>query len=474
MNKSVNHSALKRIQSLLDAGSFVEIGAGINARSTNFHLYKETTPADGVITGYGLIDGRLVYIYSQDSTILGGSIGEMHSRKITQLYDMAMNMGAPIIGILDCSGIRLQESIDALYGLGSIYKKQSLASGVIPQLTIVMGNCGGGISMIPALSDFTFIESETGNLFLQSPNTIPKNSREKCDTSKVDWKASHSQNIDICGTEDEIYNEVRRFIGILPSNNRSSVVQEVCNDDLNRLCEGIDSIAADTAALLSLIADNYEYIETKKFTAKELSTGFIRLNGMTIGCIANRRSMSDSETISSDVLTADGMQKAASFVKFCDSFRIPLLTLCNASGFESSFEAEIHGSSSCTAFISAYAYATIPKVTIILERAMGSAGIVMGSKSLGTNLVFAWNDAQIGAMDGVHASKILYEGESTAMLRQKAIEYDALYNKASASASRGYVDVLIKPEDTRKYAISAFDMLATKMEARSYKKHPSV
>lgn len=474
MNKSANNSAFTRIQSLLDAGSFVEIGANVNARSTNFHLYKEQTPADGVITGYGLIDGRLVYVYSQDSSVLGGSIGEMHSRKITQLYDMALKMGAPVIGILDCSGIRLQESTDALQGLGSIYQKQALASGVIPQFTIVMGNCGGGVSILPALSDFTFVESKKGNLFLQSPNTIPENSREKCDTSSADWKASHSQNIDICGTTEEIYAEVRRLIGILPSNNRFSVVQEPCVDNLNRLCEGINNVVGDTTTILSMLGDNYEYIETKKFTAKEMSTGFIRLNGMTIGCIANCQNEANTAETYPDVLTADGMKKAASFVKFCDAFHIPVLTLCNISGFESSFEAEIETPAACASLIAAYSYATVPKVTVVLEKAMGSAGTIMGSKSLGTDLVYAWNNAQIGAMDGIHAAKILYEGESAATIREKAKEYDALLNKADSAAAHGYVDALINPEDTRKNLISAFEMLATKTEARSYKKHPSV
>lgn len=474
MNKSVNNSALTRIQSLLDAGSFVEIGAVVRARSTNFHLYKEKTPADGVITGYGLINGRLVYVYSQDPSVLGGSIGEMHSRKITQLYDMALKMGAPVIGILDCSGIRLQESTDALQGLGLIYQKQALASGIIPQFTIVMGNCGGGVSILPALSDFTFVENQKGNLFLQSPNTIPQNSREKCDTSNADWKASHSQNIDICGTTEEIYAEIQRLIDILPSNNRFSVIQEPCTDDLNRLCEGINNVAGDTTTILSMLGDNYEYIETKKFIAKEMSTGFIRLNGMTIGCIANRQNATDNKETYPDVLTAGGMKKAASFVKFCDAFHIPVLTLCNISGFDSSFNAEIEFPAACAALISAYSYATVPKVTVVLEKAMGSAGTVMSSKSLGTDLVYAWKNAKIGAMDGIQAAKILYEGESATTIREKAKEYDALQNEADSAASHGYIDALIDPKDTRKYLISAFEMLATKTEARSYKKHPSV
>lgn len=474
MKNSSSNSALTRVHSLLDANSFVEIGAGITARSTDFHLYEEETPADGVLTGYGLINDTLVYIYSQDASVFGGAIGEMHSRKITNLYNMALKMGAPIIGVIDCSGLRLQESTDALNGLGTIFQKQAFASGVIPQITLVMGDCGGGVSIISALSDFTFVEEQKGHLFLQSPNTIPANVKETCDTTSAAWKSKYTQSIDFCGTEDEIYAEVRRFIGILPANNRFSIMQEPCADDLNRICEGIENASSDAALVLSLIADNYDFIETKKETAREMVTGFLKLNGMTIGCVANRQNVTDSDEIFPAVLTADGANKAASFIKFCDAFHVPVLTLSNVTGFECSFESEIHTPAACAALTSAYASATVPKVTLITEHAMGSAGTIMGGKALGIDLVYAFDHAMIGSMDGTHAVKILHEGESASFIRQKALEYDHLYNSAASAASHGYVDMIIRPQDTRKYLISAFEMLATKQESIKYKKHLSI
>jgi acetyl-CoA carboxylase carboxyltransferase component len=474
MNRTTGHSAAMRIQALLDPNSFVELGAGIHARSTDFHLYKEETPGDGVITGYGLINEQLVYIYSQDSSVLGGAIGEMHSRKITNLYDMALKMGAPIIGILDCSGLRLQESTDAMNGLGAIYQKQAAASGIIPQLMLVMGNCGGGLSVIPALADFTFVEQENGKLFLQSPDSILSNTKEHCDTTSSNWKSVHTQNIDFCGTEEDIYIEVRRFLSILPANNRFSIVQDICNDDPNRLCEDIKNAASDTAILLSMIADQYEFIETKKETAMDMATGFLRLNGMTIGCVANRQSVSDKNFTCASVLTADGAKKAADFIRFCDAFRIPVLTISNITGFEQSFETESHAADAFAALTSAYAGSTIPKVTLIVEQAMGSAGVMMGSRSLGTDLVYAWENATIGPMDANQAARILYEGESMATIRQEAAKYNDLQNSTAAAASRGYIDGIIKPQDTRKYLISAFDMLATKLETGYAKKHLSI
>lgn len=474
MKNSSGNSAFARIQTLLDANSFVEIGACITARSTDFQLHKEETPADGILTGYGLIDGELVYIYSQDASVLGGSIGEMHSRKITALYDMALKVGAPIIGILDCSGLRLQESVDALNGLGTIWQKQAAASGIIPQISVVLGNCGGGTSLIPALSDFTFVEQTHGNLFLQSPNTIPSNSREICNTASAEWQSAHTQSIDFCGTEDELFAQIRQLIGILPANNRFSISQEPCTDDLNRLCEGFEQAASDAVLALSMLADNYEFIETKKETAGEMITGFLKLGGMTIGCVANRQTVTDGEQTFAPVLTAAGADKAASFIRFCDAFHLPVLTLSNVTGFESSFASEIHTPAACAALTSAYACATVPKVTVITEKSIGSAGIVMGGKPLGIDLVYAYKDSSIAPMDGMHAAKILYEKEGNRVIREKAHEYDTLYGSAVSAASRGYIDAIIEPQDTRKYLISAFEMLATKQESIKYKKHLSI
>lgn len=472
MNHLVKNSALKRILSILDENSFVEIGASVTARPDMFHLNNEKLQADGVITGYGLVDGRLVYLYSQDASVFGGSISEKNSQKIIRLYDMAIKMGAPIIGIIDCSGVRLFEGYDALYGLGSIYRKQVSASGIIPQFSIIMGNCGGGTAMIPALSDFTFVESQKGSLFLQSPDTIPSNHRDKCDTASVTWRASHTKNIDFCGTEAEICNELKHLLQILPSNHRFDIMPDDCSDSLNRLCDGICELACDSAQLLSLIGDDSVFIETKKLYAKELATGFIQLNGMTVGCIANR-SLSGTEILT-DRLTASAVKKAAAFIKYCDAFHIPLLTLCNTSGFDSSFESEISFCDSCAAMLTSYASASVPKVTLILEKALGSAGTIMGSQSVGSDLVYAWKDAKIGAMDSLMAARILYEGESSSVIKEKEAQYDAACGNADACAAHGYIDAIINPEQTRKFLISAFDMLSSKQEVIPSKRHHSI
>lgn len=474
MNKIGKNSAFARIQSLLDAGSFVELGAMVSARSTDFHLYEQDTPADGVITGYGQIEGRLVYVYSQDAAVLGGAIGEMHAKKIAQIYDKALQMGAPVIGIIDCAGVRLLEGEDALYGLGTIYQKQAIASGVIPQFSMIFGSCGGGVSLIPALSDFTLVESKQSNYFLQSPDAIPNNTTAKCDTSAPEWKGTKAGNIDFIGTADELYAEVRRLIDILPANNRFRIMPDICNDDLNRTCADLADSAADTATVLSILSDQYAFVETKKMYAKEMVTGFIRLNGMTVGCVANRSYISDDEASVPAVLTSAGVAKASAFIKYCDSFHIPLLTLSNVAGFESTFEAEVSLGASCASMISAYACATVPKVTVVLEQAMGSAGIAMGSKSVGADLVYSWPSAKIGPMEAASAAKILYADKPAAEAREKTKEYDERYNSAASSAARGYVDALIKPEDTRKYLISAFEMLASKQESMPFKRHTSI
>ena len=245
-NTATEQAAGKRINALLDAGSFVEIGGAVTARNTDFNLQEQKTPADGVITGYGVIDGNLVYVYSQDASVLGGAVGEMHAKKITRIYDMAMKMGAPVIGFIDCAGLRLQEGTDALEAFGSLYRTQAMASGVIPQITAVFGACGGGLSLIPALTDFTFME-EQGKIFVNSPNAIPGNRVEKCDTSSAVFQSENTGLVDGVGTEEEILAEIRTLIGMLPCNNEEDVSYEECTDDLNRLCENMEGAAADGA-----------------------------------------------------------------------------------------------------------------------------------------------------------------------------------------------------------------------------------
>ena len=344
MSNAAQLSARERITSLLDDNSFVEVGAFITKRSTDFNLAQKEIPNDGVITGYGLIDGNPVYVYSQDSSSLGGSVGEMHAKKITAIFDLALKIGAPVIGLIDSSGMRLQESTDALNGFGEIYLKQVMASGVIPQITAIFGNCGGGLAVMASLSDFSFIESKNARLFLQTPNSLQVNYKQKLDTTDAHFNAL-SGAVDYVGTDElDVLNRIRELISIIPSNNEEEGAVTECNDDLNRLVPAFSQELEDTKSALIDIADNNYFFEIKPEYAKEMVTGFIRLNGITIGAIANRPKILDEngKTIQQleSVLTTEGCKKAAGFVQFCDAFDIPLLTLTNLSGYKADVNEE--------------------------------------------------------------------------------------------------------------------------------------
>lgn len=477
-NIATENAACRRVIRLLDAGSFVEIGGAVTARTTDFNMQEKETPADGVITGYGVIDGNLTYVYSQDASVLNGAIGEMHAKKIANIYDLAMKMGAPVIGLIDCAGLRLQEATDALEAFGSLYMKQSMASGVIPQITAIFGTCGGGMSLVPALTDFTFMESSKAKLFVNSPNAILGNDISKSNTSSVEFASAKAGLVDGSGTEEEIIEDIRELVGILPVNNEEDSSYGECLDDLNRLCSGLENAAEDTAIVLSEISDEQFFFETKAEYAKDMVTGFIRLNGMTVGAVANRVKVYDSEakveTEFDGSLSADGACKAAEFVNFCDAFNIPVLTLTNVNGFTASEYDERHLAKAAARLTYAFANATVPKVNVIIGKAYGSAYVAMNSKSVGADMVYAWTDAEIGMMDAMLAAKVMYAGADAGLLKEKADEYRQLQSSPVSAARRGYVDTLIEPSDTRKYVIGAFEMLFTKREDRPMKKHGAV
>lgn len=476
-NEAAKTPAALRISELLDAGSFVEIGGAVMARNTDFNMQGNKIPGDGVITGYGVIDGNLVYVYSQDASAFGGSIGEMHAKKITNLYDMAMKMGAPVVGFIDCSGIRLQEGTDALQAFGSIYAKQALASGVIPQITAVFGMCGGGTTILTGLSDFTFM-AEKGKMFVNSPNAIPGNHITKCDTSSADYQAKEAGNVDFLGKEDEVISQIRSLICMLPANNEDNDSYEECQDDLNRICSGIENGSDDAALVLSMIADDQNFIEVKSEYAKDMVTGFIRMNGMTVGTVANRSKVYDEEgNVAQEFdgsISAKGCKKAADFVKFCDAFEIPVLTLTDVDGFKASKCSEKTLAREAAKLVYAFANATVPKVNIITGKAYGSGYLVMNSKALGADMVYAWTDAEIGTMKADLAAGILYPDASVNERKEKAEEYQNMQESAASAAARGYVDTVIRPEDTRKYVIGALEMLFTKREDRPAKKHGTI
>ena len=470
--------ASKRIMALLDEGSFVEIGGAITARTTDFNMQQKETPADGVITGYGMIDGNLVYVYSQDASVLKGAIGEMHAKKIANIYDMAMKMGAPVIGFVDCAGLRLQEATDALNAFGSVYYKQAMASGVIPQITAVFGKCGGGLAVASAMTDFTFMEGKDGKLFLNSPNAIEGNEVSKCDTSSADFQSSKAGLVDVVGTEAEIMAEIRALVSILPANNEDDASYDECLDDLNRACAGIENATEDTAIVAAMISDNNVFFETKRAFAKDMVTGFVRLNGMTVGVVANRSKVYDAEGNVAEefdgTLTPAGCKKAADFVEFCDAFNIPVVSFTNVSGFKACTCAEKNLARETAKLTYAFANATVPKVNVVIGKAFGSAYVTMNSKAIGADMVYAWPTSEIGMMDANLAAKIMYADEDAATIKEKAAEYKELQSSPMAAARRGYVDTIIAPADTRKYLIGAFEMLFTKREDRPAKKHGTI
>ena len=475
---ATENSASRRIATLLDEGSFVEIGGAVTARSTTFNLQEKAAPSDGVITGYGVIDGNLVYVYSQDADVLGGALGEMHAKKIARIYDMAMKMGAPVIGLIDCAGLRLQEATDALEAFGSLYHKQALASGVIPQVTAIFGMCGGGLAVVPGLTDFTFMEAKDGKLFVNSPNALEGNEISKCNTASADYQSKTAGLVDGIGAEAEILGQIRDLVCMLPANNEDDMSYEECTDDLNRICADIANASEDTAITLAQIADNQILVETKKDYAKEMVTGFIRLNGMTVGVVANRSKVynaeAEVEAEFDSVLTVDGCKKATDFVNFCDAFSIPVLTLTNVTGFAATVESEKNMASAVAKLTYAFANATVPKVNVIVGKAFGSAYVSMNSKSIGADLVYAWPTAEIGMMDAKLAAQIMYADADAETLNEKAAEYKELQSSPNSAAARGYVDAIIEPADTRKYVIGAFEMLFTKREDRPAKKHGTV
>lgn len=475
MSTASNSTASNRILSLLDDNSFVEIGSRVTARATDFNLKQSDTPSDGVITGYGVINGNLVYVYSQDASVLGGSVGEMHARKIVNLYDLALKTGAPVIGLIDSTGLRLQEATDALNAFGTIYAKQVEASGVIPQITGVFGNCGGGLAIIPSLTDFTFMEEKNAKLFVNSPNTIAGNNIDKCNTASAKFQSEEAGTVDFVGDEASVLSGIRDLVSMLPANNAEDLSFVECTDDLNRTCQNLAGFAGDTALLLTQIADDNDFVEVKADYAKSMVTGFIRLDGTTVGCVANRGEIIGEDGKSeklSNVISVKGAEKAAKFVKFCDAFSIPVLTVTNVNGFCTCGCSDKGMAKAAATLTAAFANATVAKVNLIVGKAFGSAYVVMNSKAIGCDITLAWSNAEIGMMDAKLAAKIIAEDSSKEA--EVAESYEKLQNSVDSAARRGYVDEIIEADDTRKYVIGAFEMLFNKNFERPSKKHSTI
>ncbi|MCR4762582.1 MAG: carboxyl transferase [Lachnospiraceae bacterium] len=474
---STTSQARGRIDALLDENSFIEIGARVKARSTDFGLADNAAPSDGVITGYGVIDGNLVYVYAQDASVLGGSIGEMHAKKIVRLYELAMKTGAPVIALIDSTGLRLQEGADALAAFGQIYLQQVNASGVIPQIAGIFGSCGGGLSILASLSDFTLMEEKSAKLFLNSPNALDSNYTEKCDTAAAAFQSAEAGSVDYTGSEADVLAEIRHLISLLPSNNEADDAVEECTDDLNRSCEGIDGAAADPALFFRMISDGSEFFEVKRDYARDMVTGLIRMNGVTVGVVGNRTALFDDNGKEQEkfdaVISFRGAEKAADFVKFCDAFDIPVLSVTNVKGFKSCVCNEKRLPRALAQLTAAFASATVPKINVVTEKAYGSAAVIMNSQALGADITVAWPDAEIGTMEAGAAAKILCANAADKQA-ECAKAYAAKQTSVTGAAERGYVDEIVEPADTRKFIIGALEMLYTKRDDRPARKHGAI
>lgn len=468
-------SARERIENLFDDSTFVEIGSLISARNTDYNLGAKKLPGDGVITGYGIIGDRMVYVYSQDGTVLGGSVGEMHAKKIAALYDMAIKTGAPVIGMMDSAGLRLQEANDALQAFGSIFARQVQASGRIPQICAVFGQCGGGSAVMSSLSDFTFMEKENGALFVNSPNALGDNKGGKIDTGSADYQAAKAGNADfVCDSEEEMLAGIRRLIAMLPSDYEADDAFDEVKDDLNRIIPELNDSEYDAGFLLSSISDHASYIEIKEMFAKDMVTALIRLNGETVGAIANQ------PVEGKKLLSVRGLEKAVKFVKFCDGFNIPILTVTNVTGLKADLHEERKLAKLLAQFTAALASSTVPRVNLLVGEAYGTAAIVMNSKVIGADFVLAWPEASVGMMDAGQAVRIMYADEIDSgedqleVIKEKTEEYQEMQSSAMAAARRGYIDDIIEPDATRKRLIAAFEMLFGKKVASVKKKHSSI
>ncbi len=434
--------AHERIRSILDEGSFIEVGAYVSDRNAND---GEKQNGDGVVTGYGTVEGSLVWIYAQNPEYIGGSVGEMHARKICNVYRRAMEMQCPVIGILDSDGIRLADSNSSMFGFGKLFRMQAEASGVIPQIAVVAGNCGGAMALAARMSDFVLMDRENGRLYLNSPDALAGNYREKCDTSSWEYQTASAGNCDISGSMQEITEKLKMLIRILPQNMAEDYSMEQCEDDMNRSTAGIDKLES-ASDILREISDNGEMLEIGEGFLKSMRTVFIRLNGRTVGAIAN----------STPQLCHRGSAKAARFVCFCDAFNIPVLTLCNVEKLRAEEEIERYLGGALSHFVYTFASATVPKITLVTKKSFGTAGLAMGSRAVGADLVLAWDRAVIGAMDPAKLSELTGNGT-------KDLTLD--------NASKGYIDDIISPAETRQRICAALEMLYSKCVPEVDRKH---
>ena len=479
-------TARERVNSFFDNGTFQEIDKFVEHRSSNFGLDKLSIPSDGVITGHGLVNGKPVFAFFQDFTSRGGSLGEMHAKKISKLQDLALKAGLPIIGFNDSGGARIQEGIDALFGYGNIFFRNARASGVIPQISVIMGPCAGGAVYSPAMTDWIFMVKNTSYMFITGPQVIKSVTGEETTLEDLGGAMSHNTKSGnahfACEDEPDTINKVRELLSFLPNNNMEEPARIEPKDISSRLCPDLEKIIPDDpragydmrAVITSIFDDGY-FMEPHMYYAENIIIAFARLNGKVVGIIANQPSSL------AGCLDINASDKASRFIRFCDSFNIPLITLVDVPGYLPGTDQEYNGIIRHGAkLLWSYSEATVPKLTVITRKAYGGAYIAMCSSHLGADMVFAWPSAEIAVMGAQGAVNIIYKrdigdadnpGEKS---KEKINEYENLLYNPYIAAKRGYIDAVIKPQETRKKLINALELMGSKGETLPPKKHGNI
>jgi propionyl-CoA carboxylase beta chain len=475
-------SARERIELLLDHNSFEEFDMFVEHRATDFGMDKVHVPGDGVVTGWGTVNGRTIFVFAKDFTVFGGSLSETHAKKITKIQDMALKYRAPILGLFDSGGARIQEGVAALGGYGEVFQRNALASGVIPQISLVMGPCAGGDVYSPAMTDFIFMVKDTSYMFVTGPDVVKAVTNEAVSAEELGGASVHAVR---SGVADHAYEndveallQMRRLIDFLPSSNRDKVPEWPSFDDAGRLEPSLDSLAPpdpskpyDIKELIEKTVDEGDFLELQETYARNIVIGFGRVDGRTIGFVANQ------PLVLAGVLDKDASCKAARFVRFCDCFNIPIVTFVDVPGFLPGTAQEYGGLIKQGAkLLFAYAEATVPKVTIIIRKAFGGAYDVMASKHLRGDINYAWPTAQIAVMGAKAAVEIIFrqDMDDPAKIAARTKEYEDRFLSPFVAAERGYIDEVIMPRSTRRRVARALAMLRDKDLENPWKKHDNI
>ena len=479
-------SARERIALLLDEGTFEEIDPFVLHRATDFGMADQSFPGDGVVTGYGYVNGRLTFVFAQDFTVLGGSVSEMVGAKICKVMDLALKSGAPIIGLNDSGGARIQEGVDSLAGYGEIFLRNTRASGVIPQISVILGPAAGGAVYSPAITDFIFMVKEIGQMYITGPDVIKAVTGEEVTHEELGGATSHASKSGVAhfalDSEEECFQQIRRLLGFLPQNNMEDPPWTETFDDPNRVEEALAHIVPDdsnqpydTNEIIRLVADDGDFMEVQQLYAPNIIVGFARMKGMPVGIVAQQPSYL------AGVLDIDASIKGARFVRFCDAFNIPLVTFVDVPGFLPGIAQEYGGIIKHGAkLIYAYAEATVPKISVLTRKAYGGAYIVMSSKHLRGDINYAWPSGEIAVMGPEGAVNIVYRGElgkaenPGEMRAELTQEYKDKFANPYIAAQRGFIDDVIDPAVTRPKIIKALEMLQNKRESLPPKKHGNI